>query len=102
MLVLFRALILALAASATIAAPALFEGLDTRVSKCTSADADKRKPCKTDCVLTIETLMEVEVCQTGTCVLEYRGPGRVSDVEKAGWRLDGWMVLGRERKLNEC
>ena len=75
MLFFFKALLLSIAVGITAASP-----LDTRVSKCTSTDADKRKPCKTDCVLKIETLVEVEVCQTGTCVLEYRGPGRVSDI----------------------
>jgi hypothetical protein len=50
--------------------------LDSRVSKCTTQDADKRRACKTDCLLTIGTL--AEVCQTGTCVFEYKGPGRVS------------------------
>jgi len=80
---LFKTLLLTLAATAT-AAPALLEGLDTRVSKCTSSDADKRKSCKTDCSLTIETLIEVEVCQTGTCVFEFRGPYRVSEIGKAG------------------
>lgn len=62
---------LAIYAAAT-ASPLL---LNTRVPECTLADAAQYKPCKTDCLITIGTL--VEVCQSGTCVTEYRGPGKV-------------------------
>lgn len=78
MLVPFKALLLSLTVSVTIASP-----LDPRISKCTTQDAEKRRPCKTDqCLLTIGTL--VEVCETGTCVFEFRGPYRVSGIDEAG------------------
>ncbi|KAM0708202.1 hypothetical protein Q7P35_004852 [Cladosporium inversicolor] len=68
-------LLLALTLTTTAATASPLHLLHLRAPQCTLKDAADHKPCKTDCLITIGSL--VQVCQPGVCVAEYRGPNKV-------------------------